>query len=243
MRWTSLLVGRGDGLRGRPPCRRSATATLSRSTSSVPGHGDQQPDARPWPAARGRSTRVVRGVSAGDGAGTGRAPAMPRSSAGDAAGRAADACGHRKSIVAKSRGSTVTLLCGIFSRNLGRSPVAFRLPERAALGVETGGVVEQEDVLEGDDVALHPLHLGDVRDPAGAVLEPGLVHDQVDGRGHLLADGADRQVHAGHQHHASRGGSRCRAGRWSGRCRSSRRDRCSWPAACRGRRRHGPRRR
>ena len=38
-------------------------------------------------------------------------------------------------------------------------------------------------------------------DAAGAVLEAGLLHDQVDGAGDLLADGADRQVDAGHQDH------------------------------------------
>ena len=45
------------------------------------------------------------------------------------------------------------------------------------------------------------LDLGDVGDPAGAVPEAGLVHDQVDRGGHLLADRAHGQVHAGHQHH------------------------------------------
>ena len=67
--------------------------------------------------------------------------------------------------------------------------------------VEAQAVVEQEQVLERDDVALHADDLGDVRDVARAVLEPGLVHDQVDRAGDLLADGADRQVDAGHQHH------------------------------------------
>ena len=71
-----------------------------------------------------------------------------------------------------------------------------------------GGVVVEEDVLEGDHVALHPLDLGDVGDVARAVLEAGLVHDQVDRGGDLLADGADRQVHAGHQHHGLDAGQR-----------------------------------
>ena len=73
--------------------------------------------------------------------------------------------------------------------------------EAAAVLVEALGVVVEEDVLEGDHVALHPLHLGDVGDAPGAVAEPGLVDDEVDRGGDLLADGADRQVHAGHQHH------------------------------------------
>ena len=51
-----------------------------------------------------------------------------------------------------------------------------------ALGlVEAGGVVVGEDVLEGDHVSLHALHLGDVGDVPGAVLGAALVHDDVHG--------------------------------------------------------------
>ncbi len=67
--------------------------------------------------------------------------------------------------------------------------------------VHSGVEVEEEQVLQGDDLALHVVDLGDVREPAGAVLQPGLVHDQVDGRCHLLTDRALRQFHARHQHH------------------------------------------
>src|SRR5437773_1728755 len=45
-----------------------------------------------------------------------------------------------------------------------------------------------EDVLHDDDVPLHALHLGDRDHLARAVLEPGRVDDQVDGRRDLLAD-------------------------------------------------------
>jgi hypothetical protein len=62
-------------------------------------------------------------------------------------------------------------------------------------------VVEDVDVLEGDDVALHAGDLGDVGDPAGAVPQARLVHDELDAGGDLLADGPHRQVDAGHQHH------------------------------------------
>src|SRR5215469_13151229 len=61
--------------------------------------------------------------------------------------------------------------------------------------VDASPEIEAEDVEQRDDIALHPLDLCDVRDPPGAVLEPGLVHDQVDGRGYLLPDRALRQFH------------------------------------------------
>src|SRR3954466_14484888 len=66
-------------------------------------------------------------------------------------------------------------------------------PEPAVL-VDAHAVVEHEDVLQRDDVAFHALHLGDVRDAPGAVPEAADVHDQVERRCHLLADGPDRKV-------------------------------------------------
>src|SRR5664280_1908061 len=69
------------------------------------------------------------------------------------------------------------------------------------LALDDARLLEDEDVLHHDDIALHPLDLGDVRDATGAVLEPGLVDDEVDGRRDLLADRAEREVHAGHQDH------------------------------------------
>src|SRR5690606_27172251 len=71
---------------------------------------------------------------------------------------------------------------------LGPRARRLEVAEEAAVLVDAHAVVEQEDVLEGDDVALHALHLGDVGDAAGAVTEPGEVDDEVEGRGHLLAD-------------------------------------------------------
>ena len=53
-----------------------------------------------------------------------------------------------------------------------------------------------------------PDDLGDVRDVSGAVPEAGLLDDQVDGAGHLLADGPHGQVDAGHQHHGLDAGQR-----------------------------------
>ena len=86
-----------------------------------------------------------------------------------------------------------------FSVNLGRMPVGLQAAHDAALG--DAGLLEGEDVLHDDDVALHALDLGDAGDLARAVPQARLVHDEVDGRRDLLADGAHRQVHAGHQHH------------------------------------------
>src|SRR5688500_16875983 len=70
-----------------------------------------------------------------------------------------------------------------------------------AVGVDTHCEVEQEEILEHDDLTLHALDLTDVRHPAAAVAQPGELDDDVDGRGHLLANGPHRQIHAGHQDH------------------------------------------
>ena len=99
-----------------------------------------------------------------------------------------------------------------FSMNFGRRPLERSDPAELAVLVEARAVVEGEQVLQGDDVALHADHLGDVGDAARAVLETGLLDDQVDGAGDLLADGADRQVHAGHQHHGLETGERVTRG-------------------------------
>ena len=59
----------------------------------------------------------------------------------------------------------------------------------------------------------------------------------------LLADRPHRQVHAGHQHHGLDAGQRVARGVGVHGGRSSRRGRCSSPAACPAPRRRGPRRR
>src|ERR1700704_1613197 len=76
-----------------------------------------------------------------------------------------------------------------------------RLEAALDLALDDARLLEHEDVLHDDDVAFHALDFGDVGDLPGAVLEPALVDDEVHRRGDLLADGAHRQVHAGHQHH------------------------------------------
>ena len=69
------------------------------------------------------------------------------------------------------------------------------------LAVDEPGLLEGEDVLGEDLVVLDPVDLGDVDDLARAVVEPGGVDDEVDGRGDLLADGAQRHLVAGHEDH------------------------------------------
>src|SRR5712691_3686903 len=71
---------------------------------------------------------------------------------------------------------------------------AGRLEPALDLALDDTRLLEHEDVLHDDDVAFHPLDLGDVDDLPGAVLETALLDDEVDRRGDLLADGPDRQV-------------------------------------------------
>ena len=152
----------------------------------------------------------------------GRVPPRPRSARRRAQprrpDRAASAAGARSRCViaapsmANSSGSTVTPWSASFSRNFGRRPVDFERAHGPAVVVEARGVVEEEDVLQGDDVALHPPTSVMCGDPARAVLEAGLLDDQVDGAGDLLADGPHRQVHAGHQHHGLEAGERVARG-------------------------------
>src|SRR6188472_4430628 len=60
------------------------------------------------------------------------------------------------------------------------------LPDHAT--VLEGFLLEQEHVLEGDLVAFHALHFGDVGDLAGAVAHAALLDDDVDRGADLLAD-------------------------------------------------------
>src|SRR5262245_47271127 len=78
---------------------------------------------------------------------------------------------------------------------------AGRLQATLDLALGHAGLLEDEHVLHDDDVAFHALDFGDVGDLARAVLEAALMDDQVDCRGHLLADGPQRQVDARHEDH------------------------------------------
>ena len=75
-----------------------------------------------------------------------------------------------------------------------------RLPDGSLdLAFDDAGLLEGEDLLHDDDIALHALHFRDVRDATGTVAQPGDLHDDVDGRGHLFTDRPHRQVKARHQ--------------------------------------------
>src|SRR5690606_13867965 len=50
-------------------------------------------------------------------------------------------------------------------------------PEEAAVAVHPGAVVEHEDVLERDGLALHAVHLGYRGDATGAVAQAGELDD------------------------------------------------------------------
>ena len=95
---------------------------------------------------------------------------------------------------AKSSASTYTPRSASLSRNFGRRPVDFSRPRKWPSSSIPGGEVEQEDVLERDDLALHARDLGHVGEAAGAVLQALLVHDQLDRRGDLLADRPRRRA-------------------------------------------------
>ena len=113
---------------------------------------------------------------------------------------------------AKTEVSTCTPLCASLDEELRPKPSGDQCAQGVSLRVEAGVVVELVDVLHGDDVALHAHHLGQVSDVAGTVLEPRLLHHQVDGAGDLLADRPYRQVHAGHEHHRLDAGQRVARG-------------------------------
>ena len=60
-------------------------------------------------------------------------------------------------------------------------------------------LLEGEQVLEDNHVALHALDFRDLDDSARSVEHPLLVDDHVNCRGNLLSDCPVRQVDAGHQ--------------------------------------------
>ena len=113
-------------------------------------------------------------------------------------------------------------------------PDAGRLERPLDLALDDAGLLVLEDVLEQDLVVVDPVDLGDVDDLARAVLEPGGVDDQVDGRRDLVADRPQRQLVAGHQDHRLEPAEHVRAGCSRGRSRASRPGRSSSPGACRG---------
>ena len=69
-----------------------------------------------------------------------------------------------------------------------------------SLGVEVLDL-ELEELLEGDDLPLHPLHLGDLDDTTGTVVEPVELDDELERRRDMAPNCTERQLVAGHQHH------------------------------------------
>ena len=70
--------------------------------------------------------------------------------------------------------------------NVGRMPVATKLPTRAAVLVDAF-LLELEDVLHDDRVLFHADDFGDVGDLARTALQAVGLDDQVDGAGDLRA--------------------------------------------------------
>ncbi len=125
-----LEAATASDLTSLPPI---VTPTLVRSTVPVPGGTDTS---RRTPSAVGCAWSMVAvGATAStayDGEATPRPVSASRtgvsSMAAQRGNRWSRPAVHRNSMVAKIRGSTVTLLCCIFSRNFGRRPVAFSEP-------------------------------------------------------------------------------------------------------------------
>ena len=101
------------------------------------------------------------------------------------------ASGHRAPLMNKRRWQVDAEVVQVLGE-LRAQARADQLPPEPARLVAAGGEVEGEEVLQGDDLALHADDLGDGGDPSRAVLEPGLLDDEVERAGHLLADGAHR---------------------------------------------------
>src|SRR6266496_4070341 len=60
-------------------------------------------------------------------------------------------------------------------QELWAKPRRLELSQELPVLVDPGFVVEQEDVLKGDDLSLHPDHLGQLGHSASAVLQASLM--------------------------------------------------------------------
>ena len=63
------------------------------------------------------------------------------------------------------------------------------------------GLHKGEEILHYNDVALHPLHFGDLDNTPGAVHQPLQVDDDIEGRSQLRPHGVQGQLHPRHQRH------------------------------------------
>ncbi|OLD91202.1 MAG: hypothetical protein AUG96_01075 [Chloroflexi bacterium 13_1_20CM_4_66_15] len=68
-------------------------------------------------------------------------------------------------------------------------------------GPDSASRLVEEDLLHRNGVAFHAGDLGDAGDLALTVAHTRELHDQVDGRSHLLPDRLGRQIDACHEHH------------------------------------------
>ncbi len=69
------------------------------------------------------------------------------------------------------------------------------------LAVLNARLFKHKYVLKDDHVALHALNFGHRDDASGTVLHARLLNDQIHSRRDLLANCANREIHAGHQTH------------------------------------------
>src|SRR5439155_7925078 len=126
------------------------------------------------PSTVATSTVVPRKNATSAKASTGRAMAAWAASAAGALSTAASPAEllEREAVMVEADAGGLQLL-----DEAGAQPGGLERPQRAPALIHTHLVVEDEQVLQGDDVTLHPDHLGNVGDPPRAVLEPGLVDD------------------------------------------------------------------
>ena len=142
--------------------RRAASTTAATATTSA----DDEDAERPVDAATSarRSRRAPAALSRPDVLGVTDALASRRSSRDSS----------RYEQVRRDRRSTAR---SNFVSSVGRRPVDRRSPMTVP-SVDDRVELELEDVLQRDHVGLHPLHLGDVGDAAGAVVEALEVDDR-----------------------------------------------------------------
>ena len=75
-------------------------------------------------------------------------------------------------------------------------------------------LVEDKNVLHGDDVAFHSGDLGDVRDFARAVAQPADLDHHVNRRGNLPAANGVGNIQIGHRNHRFQAAQARRAESW-----------------------------
>ena len=87
----------------------------------------------------------------------------------------------------------------ILSMNFGRKPG--RAQATNNFTVLIAGLLEEEDIGHGDDIAFHPADFGNIDHFSSAISQTFLVDDQIDRRGNLLSDCPHWQLHPSHHRH------------------------------------------